>query len=207
VFITSSGRIGQISFRRAVQARNQERSWETKMRILKISALLLACASGALALSPVHAQGAKSAAPQAQTEKVSSDESQSERFAEWRARRAERFAERLKLTDAQKAAFKELQDARAKARADASATLGAGKPDLSTFEKRIAFREAHLQAQLDVLKAVAPKEIAFYNSLDDKQKQEFEALQRHAARRGWEHRRGGEGWGPRHRHGGGRDDE
>jgi LTXXQ motif family protein len=170
------------------------------MRILRISALLLACASGALALSPVHAEGDKRGDPPAQTEKISPDRDQSEKFAEWRARRAERFAERLKLTDAQKAAFKDLQDARAKARADASASLGAGKPDLSTFEKRIAFREAHLQAQLDALKAVTPKEIAFYNSLDDKQKQEFEALRRHASRRGFEHGRDGERWGHRHHH-------
>jgi hypothetical protein len=173
------------------------------MRILKISALMLACASSALMLSPVHAEGDKRGEPPAQTEKISSDQGQSEKFAEWRARRAERFAERLKLTDAQKAAFKELQEARAKANANASAALGAGKPDLSTFDKRIAFREAHLQAQLDALKAVAPKEIAFYNSLDDKQKQEFEALLRHDDRRGWEHGRGGHGrggWGHHHHH-------
>ena len=170
------------------------------MRILRISALLLACASSALALSPVHAEGDKRGEPPAQTDKISPDRSQSEKFAEWRARRAERFAERLKLTDAQKAAFKELQDARAKANADASAALGAGKPDLSTFDKRIAFREAHLQAQLDALKAVAPKEIAFYNSLHDKQKQEFEALLRHDGRRGWAHGRRREGWGHRHHH-------
>ncbi|WP_294539391.1 Spy/CpxP family protein refolding chaperone [uncultured Rhodoblastus sp.] len=178
------------------------------MRILRISALLLACASGALALSPALsqtlAQADKRDAPQAQTEKISPDRDHSEKFAEWRARRAERLAERLKLTDAQKAAFKDLQDARAKAHADARTALGAGKPDLSTFEKRIGFREAYLQAQLDALKAVAPKEIAFYNSLDDKQKQEFEEMQRHGARRGWDH--GGGGWGHRHRHGG-RDDE
>jgi Spy/CpxP family protein refolding chaperone len=167
------------------------------MRILRISALLLACASGALALSPAHAQTDKRDAPQAQTEKLSADRDYGEKFAEWRARRAERFAERLKLTDAQKAAFKDLQDARAKAQADARAALGAGKPDLSTFEKRIAFRETHLQAQLDALKAVAPKEIAFYNSLDDRQKQEFEEMQRHGARRGWH---GGGRWGHRHRH-------
>lgn len=168
------------------------------MRILRISALLLACASGALAYSPVHAEGDKRGDPPAQTEKVSPD-GQNDRSDERRARRAERFAERLKLTDAQKAAFKDLQEARAKAREEASATLGAGKPDLSTFDKRIAFRLAHLQARLDALKAVAPKEIAFYNSLDDKQKQEFDALQRHEGRRGFEHWRDREGPGHRHK--------
>ena len=86
----------------------------------------------------------------------------------------------LKLTDTQKAALKELRTP-AQRRAPISRLLCAKKPDLSTFQKRIAFREPICKRSLDALKTVAPKEIAFYNSLDDKQKQEFEECS--AARR------------------------
>lgn len=86
------------------------------------------------------------------------------------------LAERLRLTPAQMSAFKELQDARAKARADARAAVCAHRPDLSTFEKRLAFRQAMMQRRLDRMKAMAPKVVAFYKTLDARQRVDFEAL-------------------------------
>ena len=107
--------------------------------------------------------------------------------AEWQAKRADRLAERLKLTDAQKASFKDLQDARLKAHADAKAAFCANKPDLSTFEKKLAFRKSMMQRRLDMFKAVEPKLIAFFNSLDATQKPEFEKIAKHMMK----HRGGG----------------
>ncbi|MGO9390905.1 hypothetical protein, partial [Rhodoblastus sp.] len=52
------------------------------------------------------------------------------------------------------------------------------------------------QTRLDAMKAVAPKVMAFYNSLNDKQKQEFVRLRDHMMRFGWEERHGVAGWGP-----------
>ncbi len=166
------------------------------MRILKISALMLACASGALALSPARAEWSEHGGPQAAIEKMCSDTGMSEKIAEEQAVMAARIGVRLQLTDAQKAAFKDLQDTRAKAHADAKAALCASKPDLSSFEKRIAFRGAMLQRRLDTFKTVEPKLLAFYSSLDDKQKKEFEEMRQHMMHRmmehSWRHHGGGE---------------
>jgi hypothetical protein len=208
-FITSSFRFRQIPIRRSAQALcNQDSSWETKMRILKISTLMIACAAGALTLSPVRAESGGKDEPQARMEKMCSDQGSAGKFAEFQAHRAEHVAEALKLTDAQKAAFKDLEDVRAKAHADAHAALCASKPDMSTFEKRLAFREGMMQRRLDTFKVVEPKLIAFYNSLDDGQKREFEHMMQHMKHKmmehGWGHHGEGEGWG-HHHHGG--DDE
>jgi hypothetical protein len=146
------------------------------MRLLKISALMVACLSGALAFSPAQAQDDEDMGPQARIEHMCAEQGKGGMMAEHMAKRAEFMAEHLHLTDAQKAAFKDLQDARVKAHADAVTAMCAGKPDLSTIEKRIDFREAMLQRRLDGLKAEAPKLIAFYNSLDDKQKAKFDDM-------------------------------
>jgi Spy/CpxP family protein refolding chaperone len=87
---------------------------------------------------------------------------------------AKRLAEELDLTDAQKAAYKDFVDARTKAVDDAKTTLCATKPDLSTFESRIAFHQNMLEARLAALKEENPKLLAFYKSLDADQKAKFD---------------------------------
>ena len=164
------------------------------MRLLKISALMLACAAGALALSPARAEMNEQGGPQARMEEMCSDQGKSEEYAEMQAVMAARIGVRLKLTDAQK----DLQDTRAKARAGRLAAFCDSKPDLSSLDKRLAFRGAMLQRRVDMFKAVEPKLLAFYNSLDDKQKKQFEEMRQNMMRRMMEHRGGhqgdGEGW-------------
>jgi len=103
----------------------------------------------------------------------------------------DRATERLKLTDAQKAAFKDLQDARAKARADFKTALCANKPNLSNLEGKLAFRQTVLEQRLAELKATSPKLLAFYNSLDADQKAKFDEFgeRRREHRRHWHHHR------------------
>ncbi len=87
---------------------------------------------------------------------------------------ADRLAEHLDLNDAQKATFKEFHEARRKSIEDTKATLCANKPDLSSFEARLNFGQTFLEARLTALKAENPKLIAFYNSLDARQKEKFD---------------------------------
>ena len=87
---------------------------------------------------------------------------------------AQRLAEDLNLTDAQKAAYKEFVDARTKAVDDAKTSLCATKPDLSTFESRLTFHQNMLENRLAALKVENPKLLAFYNSLDADQKAKFD---------------------------------
>jgi Spy/CpxP family protein refolding chaperone len=108
-------------------------------------------------------------------------------------RRIDRTTRRLNLTDAQKAALKDLQDARAKARSDSRTALCAKKPDLTGLDGRLAFRQAVLEQRLAEMKATTPKLLAFYNSLDADQKSKFDESR--DRRRGQRHNRHG-----RHRH-------
>jgi len=185
-----------------VRASSENFPRETTMRVLKISALMLACASGALALSPARAEWGDHGGPQARIEHMCADQGPAEHFVEMQKHRAEHMAEYLQLTEAQKAAFKDLQDSRAKAHADAKTALCASKPDLSTFEKKLAFREAMMQRRLDAFKAEEPKMLAFYNSLDDGQKREFEHMLQNMKHRmmehGWGHHGEHDGPGPHH---------
>jgi hypothetical protein len=87
---------------------------------------------------------------------------------------ADRLAEYLDLNDAQRAAFKEFHDERKKSIEDSKAALCANKPDLSSFEARLVFGQTFLEARLTALKAENPKLIAFYNSLDARQKEKFD---------------------------------
>lgn len=148
------------------------------MRVLPISALFLACSLSALALAPASAEPNEKRGPAARIERMCADVANSGKFAERQAKRGQRLIEELKLTDAQKAAFKDLQDLRAKNRADAKAAICANKPDLSTFAGRLNFRETQLQRRLDNMKADTPKLLAFYNSLDAGQKAKFEEILR-----------------------------
>lgn len=104
-----------------------------------------------------------------------------------RAAHEEKFAgflaKRLTLTEAQKAAFKEFQAARAKAVETATTRLCAKKPDLTSFEARLSFHQAFLEDRLDAVKSENPKLIAFYNSLDADQKAKFEKIREHMGRK------------------------
>jgi Spy/CpxP family protein refolding chaperone len=115
-------------------------------------------------------------------------------------RMGERLARRLNLTDQQKPALKELQDAIAKAKGDAKAALCASPPDLSTLPARLAFAEKRLQARLDGMRAVRPKLEAFYMALTGEQQAQFNELWHHHDMRrgeGERHWRGdGESRGP-----------
>jgi hypothetical protein len=146
------------------------------MRILKISALALACAAGGLAFSQANAAPDAPKGPQAWVDRMCSADVKSDKIAAHMEKRAARIATILQLNDAQKATLKTLEDARAKERADFRTSICAKKPDLSTFPGRLAFREQMMQHRLDALKAETPKLIAFYNSLDDKQKAAFEEM-------------------------------
>ena len=84
------------------------------------------------------------------------------------------LAKRLKLTDPQKAALKDLADASAAASATAKTALCTDKPDLSTSVSRLAFSEKMMEARLASVKAIEPKLQAFYDTLDAKQKTAFD---------------------------------
>jgi hypothetical protein len=95
---------------------------------------------------------------------------------------ADRLAEYLDLNDAQKAAFKEFHEARRQSIEGAKATLCASKPDMSSFEARLTFSQTFLEARLTALRAENPKLIAFYNSLDGRQKARFDRFREHQGR-------------------------
>jgi hypothetical protein len=86
----------------------------------------------------------------------------------------DRLAKRLKLTDPQKAALKDLNDASASAAASMKTSLCADKPDLSTAVGRVAFGEKMAESALARLKAIEPKLQAFYDTLDANQKKTFD---------------------------------
>ncbi len=120
------------------------------MRVFRIASLALACGLAAYALPPAQAGWDD---PGSRHERFCSDEKFGDKFADMQKQRAERLAERLRLTDAQKAAFKDVQAVRAKSMADNRAAMCAANPANLTFEKRLEFRQARLQARLDALKA------------------------------------------------------
>ena len=116
---------------------------------------------------------------------------------QWTTQRmGERLAQRLNLTDQQKPALKDLQDAIIKAKGDAKGALCGSPPDLSTLPKRLDFMQKRLQIKIDGLRAVQPKLESFYAVLSGEQQAELNHLWQHRAmmgREGW--RRGGGGWG------------
>ncbi len=157
------------------------------MKLLKLSSLLvtlvLGCATHAIAAEDVDKGN------QAWLEHVCSQDNDKAKSAEWEQHYIDHIAERLSLTDKQRAAFKDLEDTRHKLRADNKAHVCANKPDLSTLEKRLAFIQSLLENRVAYLKATTPKILAFYNTLDEKQKTEFDGvLQSQHHHRGWRHR-------------------
>jgi hypothetical protein len=91
------------------------------------------------------------------------------------ARLAERLTRRLNLTDAQKPALKDLQDAFAKSMADTHA-LCDSKPDFATLPGRTAFAQQRMAAMASGLAAIQPKLEAFYGSLDQAQKDKINEM-------------------------------
>ena len=87
----------------------------------------------------------------------------------------DRLAKRLNLTDPQKAALKDYNDASAAAAATMKTSLCADKPDLSTSPGRLAFAEKLAESTLARLKAIEPKLQAFYDTLDANQKKTFDS--------------------------------
>ena len=137
-----------------------------KMQKLKVSVLIIAAA----ALAATAGSAAAGHGDRAPFERVCEDRGGPSHHPEL----ADRLAQHLDLNDAQKAAFKEFHEARRRSIEDAKATLCANKPDLSSFEARLNFSQTFLETRLTALKAENPKLIAFYNSLDTRQKAKFD---------------------------------
>jgi predicted nucleic acid-binding Zn-ribbon protein len=95
----------------------------------------------------------------------------------------------LLLGDDQKKNLTDYRDAQAKALADSRSAICAQKPDLSSFEAALNFRQKMVEQQLDVLKTVNPKLLTFYNSLNGEQKARFDAMRQNMASHGREARR------------------
>ena len=146
------------------------------MKEVKISALILAFA--ALAAASGQAQAAQGDHHSALFERLCSHQSDPSAH----HKLGERLADHLKLNDAQKAAYNEFKEARLKSLDDSKAKLCAKEPDLSSFEERLVFSQTFLEARLDALKAENPKLIAFYTSLDAKQKAKFDKFRARTAR-------------------------
>ena len=138
------------------------------MKYLNVSALVVASAILAAGFGPARAE--KDAGHGSVYDRICSAPTEHGHH----HKMAERLAEHLNLTDAQKAAYKEFVDARIKAVEDAKTILCATKPDLSTFESRLTFHQTMLEARLTALKEENPKLLAFYKSLDADQKVKFD---------------------------------
>lgn len=150
------------------------------MKEVKVSALILALAAFAATFPAAlgQAQAAQGDHHSALFEHLCSRQSDPSPH----HKLGERLADHLKLNDAQKAAYNEFKEARLKSLDDSKAKLCAKEPDLSSFEERLVFSQAFLEARLDALKAENPKLIAFYNSLDAKQKKKFDRFRARLAR-------------------------
>lgn len=145
------------------------------MRKLNVSVLIIASA----AIAAISGQALAHKAPHhAPFERLCAEQGGPSHHPEL----AGRLAEHLDLNDAQRAAFKEFHEARRQSIEDAKATLCASKPDLSSFEARLNFSQTFLEARLTALRAENPKLIAFYNSLDVRQKERFDRFREHEGR-------------------------
>lgn len=146
------------------------------MRKLNVTVLILA--SAAYAATMGQAEAAQDGSGRAPFERLCAERGGPSHHPEL----ADRLSERLDLNDAQRASFKEFHDARRKSLEDTKATLCANKPDLSSFEARLVFGQNFLEARLNALKAENPKLIAFYNSLDTRQKEKFDRFRERSGR-------------------------
>lgn len=171
--VRSRARIPRLTVRSAADFEQLEQA----MGKLKVLTLIVVSAAFA---SPLEQAQAQRGAPSrdAPFERICSDQGGLPQQIAF----AQRLVERLHLNDAQKAAFKDFQDARAKSLNDSKAKLCDSKPDLSSFEGRLVFGQTFLEARLEALKAENPKLIAFYNSLDARQKKQFDYIREHFRR-------------------------
>lgn len=94
----------------------------------------------------------------------------SSRFMHWRT---ERLADRLKLTDEQRAKFEDFKTASSKA-ADAMRSTCAADVG-TTMPGRMDAMEKRMEAMLAGMKAVRPAFDAFYASLTEQQKAQFDS--------------------------------
>lgn len=85
-------------------------------------------------------------------------------------RYAERLTDRLNLDQKQKDLLRAWQEARIKAREESRAAQCSPKPNLSTFQGRLDYRQKRLEAQLATFKATRAPLEAFYAGLSDQQK-------------------------------------
>jgi len=146
------------------------------MRSWKLSPLFIALALGCAAPAFAAEDAYKN---QSWLEDICSERADSAKTAELDQARADRLAERLKLTDKQKVAYKDFEATRAKIRADHKASLCTNKPDLSTLAKRLAFTQRLFEDRVADMKAITPKLLAFYDSLDKTQQAGFDGSARH----------------------------
>jgi hypothetical protein len=146
--------------------------------MLKLNVAVLILASAAFAATLGQAEASQGGSRGAPFERLCAERGGPSHHAEL----ADRLAEHLDLNDAQKAAFKEFHEARKKSIEDSKASLCANKPDLSSFEARLIFAQTFLEARLTALKAENPKLIAFYNSLDARQKEKFDRFRERRGR-------------------------
>jgi len=145
------------------------------MKNVKLSAPIVAVAI--LAANSWQAQAAQDGHHSALFQRLCAKENDASRH----RKIGDRLTKHLDLNDAQKAAYNEFQEARLKSLDDAKARLCAKEPDLSSFEERLEFSQSFLEARVEAMKAENPKLIAFYNTLDDKQKRRFDNFRAHMA--------------------------
>ena len=98
-------------------------------------------------------------------------------------RYAERLSERLTLDEKQKGLLKTWQEARVKARAESRTAMCSPKPDLSTFQGRLDYRQKRLETQLATFKATRAPLEAFYGALSDQQKANWDEFREKRAER------------------------
>jgi LTXXQ motif family protein len=143
-------------------------AWEHQMRKTKLSALIVAVTL--LGGTSWQARAAQDGHHSALFERLCAKENNEARH----RKIGERLIAHLKLTAAQQAAYNDFQEARLKSVDGAKSKLCAKEPDLSSFEERLNFSQSFMEARLEAMRAENPKLIAFYNSLDDKQKRKFD---------------------------------
>ncbi len=95
------------------------------------------------------------------------------------AKAAAHLEKHLQLSAAQKSAFEDFQATRRKAEEEMKTKVCAQKPDVADFKARLELHRKYLEDRLAVLAAENPKLIAFYESLDDKQRALFNELREH----------------------------
>ena len=109
--------------------------------MLRLKSLGIACAAVMFSIGAAQAQpmetGEHARYAGRVIEHMCSDQAQKPQS----GKRGDRLAERLALTDAQKGLFKDLQDARQKAREDMRTALCSPKPDFSTFAGHLNFHQ------------------------------------------------------------------